>query len=347
MHQGVLFVTRKASGTGGMQRYSEDLWRGCLSLYGSHARRIAPGGSLASRIAFPLRAVTAGVLRGRKGDCIHFGDAALSPLAFLVKRICPSARVTVTACGLDITYPSRIYQWALRRTLPAMDAVVCISRATEQEVLRRGVPEERTIVIPCGAWIEGVPSRCEPPSGSPVLLTVGRLVERKGVAWFLCEVLPEMLRTFPGLRYEIVGTGKDAKLIKKIIQERALDEAVSLHGYVTDSERDTLLQNASCLVCPNVPVEGDMEGFGIVCVEAAARGVPVAAARLEGLQDAVDEGGTGRFFRPRDAEGCARVIAEMLRNPLDASSVARAAREKYSWSVLIQQYATHVFRRSP
>ncbi|MBI2117976.1 glycosyltransferase, partial [Candidatus Peregrinibacteria bacterium] len=64
-------------------------------------------------------------------------------------------RVTVTACGLDVIWPRRWYQWMLRRTLPSLDRVVCISRATAEEVRRRGVVEEKIVVISPGVWMEG------------------------------------------------------------------------------------------------------------------------------------------------------------------------------------------------
>ena len=177
----------------------------------------------------------------------------------------------------------------------------------------------------------------------PHLLTIGRLIERKGVAWFLLEVLPLLLLDFPLIHYSIVGTGPQERLIKKIIQEKDLQDHVSLHEQATDAERDTLLSGATLLVTPNIPVEGDMEGFGMVCIEASGRGVPVCAARLEGLSDAVIEGRTGHFFHPLDPADCARVIRVMIESPLAPGEGARATMERYAWPRLLERYHREVF----
>lgn len=240
----------------------------------------------------------------------------------------------------------------LRRTLPAMDRVVCISRATAEQVRRCGVAEENIVVIPCGVC---GPCHGEVPRDTagprtitaPTLLTIGRLVPRKGVAWCVREVLPRLLRDFPNLQYRIVGVGPEEKLIKKFIQEMGLEQCVHLLGELGNAAWEEQISEADLLLVPNIPMPGDMEGFGIVCIEASARGVPVVAARLEGLADAVIEGKTGQFFAPGDAEDCARVVKEVLhldRLGVTSQAIARATLEHYGWPRLLQRYRDEVFR---
>ncbi len=332
-----------------MQQLSWDVWRGMHEAYGERARLCALKQS--PLVVFVLRAVVLGVITVWRGGRVHLGDAALAPLGWFLKNI-GRGRVTVTACGLDVIWPRRWYQWMLRRTLPAMDRVVCISRATAEEVRKRGVAEERICIIPCGIWpVErgtGV-SACAPCNPIPLLLTVGRLVPRKGIAWFVQNVVPFLLRDFPRLQYVVVGSGPEEFLINKFVQENGLETCVHLRGEFDDAEREECFALADLFVAPNIPVAGDMEGFGIVCIEASARGVPVVAARLDGLSDAVIDGETGRLFEPGDPEDCVRVVKEVLGGAhfdelsVTRQAMARATLECYGWPKLFQRYKDEVF----
>lgn len=336
--QRVLFITRKQSGIGGMERLNEDLWRAIQTLQPS-SQRVRPWGR--GDVTFPARAFFAALTASR----VHLGDAALAPLGACLALL--GKRVSLTACGLDVIYPRSWYQWFLRRSLPHLSKVHCISRATAGEVRRRGVSSEKIVVLPCGVWtlppwgrdISAPRGRSDAP---PRLLTVGRLIPRKGIAWFLAEVWPILQGEFPGIQCTIIGSGKEENSIKKLVHERGFTD-VDLRGSLTDPERDAVFLESDLFVMPNVAVPGDMEGFGIVCIEAASRGLPVVASRLEGITDAVREGMTGRFFTPGDARDAARVITEMLRNPLDPELVAHAARTHYSWDALLPQYRDVLF----
>lgn len=347
-HIPILFITRKWDGHGGMQQLSRDLWRGIEEVYRERARLC---------VSFGVRAVFRGLVTVWRGGHVHLGDAALAPLGWLLKKI-RKGKVTLTACGLDVIWPRWWYQWILRRTLPSLDRVVCISRATAEEVRKRGVPAKKVVVISPGVWSDirsvataslagamnsEAASRKRSRRMAPLLLTVGRLVPRKGIAWFVRDVVPLLLRDFPQLQYWIVGIGPEELLIKKIVQEKSLEHCVHLRGELDDAKREEFFVQADLFVVPNIAVSGDMEGFGIVCIEASARGVPVVAARLEGLADVVVDGATGRFFESGNAGDCVRVIREVIGGKWDCAGLVRATLEHYGWPLLFQRYRDEVF----
>ena len=344
----ILFITRKWEGHGGMQQLSRDLWRGMQETYGECARlcTLTQSPFFATRyslfITFVGRVVVVGIITVWRGGHVHLGDASLAPLGWLLKRV-GRGRVTVTVCGLDVIWPRWWYQWMLRQMLPAMDRVVCISRATAEEVWKRGVDPGRVRIIPCGVWPVERSVAIPALAGAPLLLTVGRLVPRKGVAWFVREVVTILLHNFPHFQYWIIGSGPQELLIKKFIQERALKECVHLLGELDDAEREECFTQADLFVVPNISISGDMEGFGIACIEASVRGVPVVAARCDGLPDAVIDGKTGRLFTSGDAENCVKVIREVTGGKWDSKQIARATLEHYGWSVLFQRYRDEVF----
>ena len=137
------------------------------------------------------------------------------------------------------------------------------------------------------------------PDDAVVLLTVGRLVARKGVRWFVAEVMPKLP---PSVHYLVAGSGPDLTNIEHAIAAAGSHAQVHLLGRVSEDEREDLLRGSDLFVQPNIPIEGDMEGFGLVVLEAATRGTPVVASALEGLRDAVVDGETGFLVAPSDAE---------------------------------------------
>ncbi len=329
----LLFVSRKPPGRGGMQRLNRDLARGLRLIGGSDVRVCTP---LAQwDISFPLRVLAGCVFAVMCRDRVHLGDAALAPLGAMLS-LC-GCRVSVTTCGLDVTYPSAWYQFFIRASLPRLRVVVCISNATADEVRKRGVADDCIRIIPCGLWPEDIPPVASVPAAQ-MLLTVGRLVPRKGVAWFVTEVFPLLRREIPGLRYRIVGSGPEALLIKKVVHEGGLTEAIIFDMNLDNYALEKAYADASVFVLPLLPRPGDMEGFGIVLIEAAARGVPVAAARLGGAPDAVIEDVTGQLFEAGNAEACARTILAQLTTPQDRERIAAATREHYSWHRLLPLY---------
>jgi len=323
-----------------MQQLSADLWKVIQMQYGDQSKMVGFQ-SACSLCAFPFRAVLQGVLVSRRGGHIHLGDLSLAPLALVIKFLVPSAHISATVCGLEVLYGNRVYQWILRHSLASMDTFACISTATADELRECGVRSAAIAVIPCGVWEKNIPSH---DSSRPYsLLTVGRLIPRKGVAWFIRHVLPLLQKSFPNVMYTVVGSGPDEKAILQCVEEMNLENVVHLAGRVSESEKDALLASSQCFVMPNVKVEGDMEGFGIVCLEAGRAGVPVVAARLEGVQDAVLEGTTGLFFQSGNAEDCAEKITTVLSGSFTASSVTKETMQHFGWDMLAKRYYNEIF----
>lgn len=338
----IIFITRSWHGTGGMQRLSRDLARCMTEEYGERAIIIHPRSrGIVSLAAFTLRALMIGMRYGKTAQ-VHLGDASLVVLGVIIQKF-TGATLSVTACGLDVLYPKRWYQRMIRMFLPQADRVCAISTATADAVQRRGVMPERIVVIPCGVWTNSDREERTVSERGPQLITVGRLIPRKGVAWFVREVLPLLIRQFPDLQYHIVGDGPDAALVHAAMDDRRLSQHVHMHGACSDAERDALLLQSDVFVMPNVSIHGDMEGFGIVCIEAAKLGVMIAASRLQGITDAVKDGETGLFFEPGNAVDCVRVITQLLTHPLPRAAIIERTEKEFGWMHLFARYVHEVF----
>jgi glycosyltransferase involved in cell wall biosynthesis len=336
MQRPVLFLARSWHGHGGMQRLNRDVTGYLLQDRGSSFQVFHPKSrSVFSSMSFCVRSMIAAFKLRRRSARIHVADAAGLPLGVICRWLSGGV-LSATVCGLDVVYPKRWYQMMLRFCLERCDKVICISDATAEEVHKRGIVAEKITVIPCGIHPE---DRSASSTRDPQLLvTVGRLVPRKGVAWFVEHVFPRLLATNPDLHYIIIGDGPEHRKIALIIDRLHLSDSVSIWTDASDDVCKSVLDTASLFVAPNIHIDGDMEGFGIVCLEAGERGLQIAAANIEGLKDAVIDGQTGRFFESENADDCVRVIGEMLRQPLDPSVVRTVTLDHFSWEQIIPLY---------
>lgn len=300
-------------------------------------------------------------LGARKVDLFFLTDAALSiliPPLKLFKKV----PVIVKVHGLDVTFDNRLYQLIIPYLLKMADKIVCISEATKLECLKRGIRPNRCVVIPIGIEKPVFPKRGYKGAKSrgqlkpdlrkkKMILSVGALVERKGVYWFIKNVVEPLSRKRKDFIYVVVGgevykgkakeKGYKAK-IEDLIKQKSLSDYVVLLGRIDFPALEALYNRAAVFVMPNIPVPGDMEGFGIVNLEAAAHRIPVVAANLEGIKDAIQDKKNGFLIKPKDASGFIRTISNLLDNDKMRLNFGRRAQaftlSRYSWDKIIQRY---------
>lgn len=276
---------------------------------------------------------------------VHLCDGFLATAGVLLKSLLP-VTVSVTVHGLDITFRNSLYQAAIPPCVARLDKIVCVSRHTQEECVHRGIPADRIRVIPNGINPEdfrlpdaGDAERSElakslgiPLGERRILLTVGRLVPRKGVAWFVREVVP---RLDGSSLYLIVGEGPDFARISALVCELHLESRVFLLGRVTTEMRNRLLHASDVFVMPNQEVEGDVEGFGIAAIEAGCCGLPVVASDLQGLKDAVIHGRTGFLVEAGNAGAFLDRIGKMN---LIKEAVRSLVVETFDWEKVSERY---------
>ncbi len=146
----------------------------------------------------------------------------------------------------------------------------------------------------------------DPSEGPPVLLTVARLIEQKGV-FDLLEAFATLRRQRPA-RLLIAGIGPAAADLKRRIQLMGLDESVDLLGYVAGADLDRTYREAAVFVLPTYFAEG----FPLSVVEAMSYGLPIVTTPIRGCADHLVEGVNALFVPPRDVEALARRLLELL-----------------------------------
>ena len=112
------------------------------------------------------------------------------------------------------------------------------------------------------------------------MVFVGRLVRRKGLGWFVRSVLPEIMKRRPTVRLAVIGAGPERRFIRQAASAAGVADRIEWLGALPDVDREEWLHRSTVFVAPNVDVSGDIEGYGIVALEAAASGCAVVAADM-------------------------------------------------------------------
>ncbi|HEY3504513.1 MAG TPA: glycosyltransferase family 4 protein [Actinocatenispora sp.] len=172
----------------------------------------------------------------------------------------------------------------------------------------------------------------------PLVVYAGRLVYEKGVQ-DLIAATPTLRRRFPGLRVVVAGEGKYADELATEVTRRRLGRTVRFAGFLpaetvgSEPSLPALFAAADCAVVPS-----RYEPFGMVALEAAAAGAPLAVSATGGLAEFVEPGATGVTFPPKDPAALADAVGTVLRDEVLARRLSRHARtmvaDRYSWPAI-------------
>ncbi len=243
--------------------------------------------------------------------------------------------------GAEVTIPGRVpgTRQLLNRVLRGAVGVIAAGgypAAEGERSLRRPLP---TTIVPPGVDTDRfVPltdperraarSRLGLPVDSPLIVSVSRLVPRKGMDT-LIRASPLVAEHHPDVRVAIAGRGRDESRLRKLIAE--LEAPVDLLGRVEDADMPGLYGcgDVFAMMCRTRWGGLEQEGFGIVFVEAAAAGVAQVAGRSGGAHEAVAHGATGLIVdEPDNVESTARAIIELLDDPHTRQRMGAAARDR-------------------
>lgn len=191
-----------------------------------------------------------------------------------------------------------------------------------------GVDKDKIAVVPANVNEHKLSLPVSAKKAGHRILSVGRLVERKGFH-FLIDAVAFLKDDIPDIRLHIVGDGPYRGELEKKIKKLNLKDHVILEKLVPDERLATLYNESDIFVLANVMLEnGDVEGCPVVFSEASGNRLPVIGGEEGGASTAIDTGKTGYILNPRDVELLADRIREVLLNPELARSMGEAGFEK-------------------
>lgn len=234
---------------------------------------------------------------------------------------------------------SRIYKGKILLYILSLSEIVVVISHYTASILKHGGYSNKNIVLLNPFLSDASIGNVEPRSIAEyersgfVLLTVGRIVQRKGYesVLYALKVIKDSNIDF---KYWIVGDGPYKNEVLRIINMLGLQSCVELLGVL--DEIDSVYQAADVFIMPSIELPGDVEGFGIVFLEAGLRGLPVIASLSGGIPDAVIDGKTGWLVTPGDVDEIVSAIISLkedvaLRMRMGRAGYQRATDRKPSF----------------
>ncbi|QDT35763.1 glycosyltransferase [Stratiformator vulcanicus] len=187
-----------------------------------------------------------------------------------------------------------------------------------------------------------VPEAAQFPNG--FLVTVGRLVEKKGTK-YLIEAMPELLRSNPGLGLIVIGSGPEEASLREQISTLEIEHSVRLLGRLPHAEIVRYLHAARVAVVPSIiDSRGETEGMPTTVIEAMAAGTPVVGSRVDGIPDVIQHGKNGRLCEEKNPSDLAKQIRETLEETEDERQQKNKTLqiEKFDWAEVGRRYAEYL-----
>ncbi|MFH1192472.1 MAG: glycosyltransferase family 4 protein [bacterium] len=233
-----------------------------------------------------------------------------------------------------------------KKILKNANFIITNSEYTKELVIGQGMSEQKIqVVYPCAEtrihanWNTNR-HEFKSVSKNHCLLTVGRLVKRKGHDMVI-KALPKVIKKIPNVSYIIGGDGENRAYLENLVKECNMQNYVKFLGRVDDEEKDKLYKNCNIFIMPSRNIDGDVEGFGIVYIEAASYGKPVIAGKSGGISEAVLDGETGILVNPESIDEIADAIIKLLSDSDLANKFGVRGRERalrdFNWNTQIEK----------
>jgi colanic acid/amylovoran biosynthesis glycosyltransferase len=292
-------------------------------------RALAARGNGRRPWSLSLLSSSAAFLRQRPYDIVHCQFGTLGGTAAALQEIgAVGGKLVVSFRGTDVTTGNRVSTYDKSFQKGHLFLPVC-ERFREQ-LVRQGCDPKKIRVHHSGIKLSRFAFReRRPTADQPIkILTVARLVEKKGVAYAI-QAMARLRADGRRVLYTVVGDGPLRAELDLMIDRLGLRGAVQLVGPKTHEEVVALLQAAHLVVTPSVTAEsGDQEGIPNVLKEAMASGLPVVSSRHSGIPELVEEDVSGFLVPERDSDALADRLAYLIDHPERWPAMGRAGRER-------------------
>jgi phosphatidylinositol alpha-1,6-mannosyltransferase len=278
---------------------------------------------------------------------IWFGAAA--PLALLAKRLRKAGATNIVALthGHEVWWAKiPLFKGAITKISKNVDSLTYLGEFTKNAMLPTIKDQSKLVKIAPGIDIDHfTPSSVDKDliekyklQDRRVIVSVGRLVHRKGQDK-LIEAMPQVLKNFPDAVLLLVGEGPIKSMLEKLIRHHGLEHNVIFTGRVKFADLPKYIQLGEIFAMPSRDrfFGLEVEGLGIVYLEASACGVPVIVGKSGGAPDAVLENKTGLIVDGTNPSEIAEAVCKLLNDKELAKQMGRNGRdwvvENWQWKI--------------
>lgn len=284
-----------------------------------------------------------------KPTYIIAGSGLTAPIAYIAAKISGGKSVAYLH-GLDITVDSSLYRCLWHPFIKRIDIAIANSSDTANSIKRLNIAERKLSVINPGVSITYKTNSSYNLEQfkkqfnlleKNVLLSVGRLAERKGIMEFVQFSLPHIVAKFPNTQYLIIGSipanslhanPQTPESILSVAQKLNVEKNIQFLGTVSEEVLECAYRSAHAHVFPVKEIQGDPEGFGMVAIEAASFGLPTVAFATGGIVDAIEDGFSGHLISPNNYLQFTAAVLSILEFPCQLSNNCIEFSNKFSWS---------------
>lgn len=286
----------------------------------------------------------------QRPDILFAGSGLTAPITvFWAKLFRKKSLVYIH--GLDIGTNNKLYNFLWIPFIRSAEKIIANSSPTRELCLKKNIPSMKISIIHPGVTF---PAKIQNDTvmqemkeklnlnNKKILLSVGRLTERKGLSEFIKLSLPQIVKNNPNVILLIVGDSANHALNKKmqtrnqlikIAQTHNIDQHLCFAGKVTDQELSSLFYLSSIHIFPVKHITNDPEGFGMVAIEAATHGIPTIGFATGGVIDAVEQQRSGFLVESNNYQELSNVVTQFLQNnTLIDRDTCQDYAEQFSWN---------------
>jgi len=192
--------------------------------------------------------------------------------------------------------------------------VVTISEFNRKVLVQTGVDPQKISVIHCGVRTNKFKRACLYDPSKKSVLSVCRLVEKKGIKYLIKAIA--LVRQKHDVRLRIVGSGPEEEELRNITSKMGLNDVIEFVGNITDEQLVDLYLSSSIFVLPCVfAANGDVDGIPVSVMEAMATGLPVISTTVSGIPELVEDHQNGLLVKPKEPIELAKSINRLLDDP--------------------------------
>lgn len=270
-------------------------------------------------------------------------------IAVIINKIFGTPYI-ITVHGADIFGFQNVIILRLKKyILGNAQKITVVSHAIKNEIIQKINPKLCVEVLPMGVD----PKKFNPSHfdksikdefqiSGPLLLFVGRLVEKKGVS-YLIQALSQIVKSFPGVKLLIIGNGPLESELKQLVINLNLQKFIFFLGPIQNKDLPKYYATSDIFIGPSIKTsEGDTEGLGLTFVEASFSGCIPIGSNIGGIPDVIINNESGLLINEKDSEKIADSVISLLKNKSAMMKIRRKSRiltvKKFDWKIISEQY---------